>query len=61
MEFSANVNLLKDEGAYRVLAAAQALEKQGKQVVHLEIGQPSFKVSPIHVSRGTGSVDANKI
>ena len=47
MEFAANVNLLKDEGAYRVLAAAQALEKQGHQVVHLEIGQPGFKVGSI--------------
>lgn len=36
------VNLLKDEGAYRVLAAAQAIEKTGKKVVHLEIGQPGF-------------------
>lgn len=44
MEFAPNVNLLKDEGAYRVLAAAQALEKEGHHVVHLEIGQPGFKV-----------------
>lgn len=45
MDFAPNVNLLKDEGAYRVLAAAQALEKQGHQIVHLEIGQPGFPVS----------------
>ncbi|KAH9261002.1 hypothetical protein BASA81_000698 [Batrachochytrium salamandrivorans] len=42
MQFNPQVHLLKDEGAYRVLAAAQALEKQGHNVVHLEIGQPSF-------------------
>ena len=48
MDFSANVNQLKDEGAYRVLAAAQALEKKGHHIVHLEIGQPGFKVRILH-------------
>lgn len=42
MDFTIGVAALKDEGAYKVLAAAQALEAQGKHVVHLEIGQPDF-------------------
>ncbi|MBU0618603.1 pyridoxal phosphate-dependent aminotransferase [Patescibacteria group bacterium] len=33
---------LKPEGAYAVLAKAQALEAQGKKIIHLEIGQPDF-------------------
>jgi aspartate aminotransferase len=33
---------LKPEGAYAVLARAQALEAQGKKIIHLEIGQPDF-------------------
>jgi len=37
-----SVMMLRDEGAYRVLAAAGALERQGKKIVHLEIGQPAF-------------------
>ena len=33
---------LEPEGAYQVLARAQQLEAQGRQVIHLEIGQPDF-------------------
>jgi aspartate aminotransferase len=33
---------LGTETAFEVLAKAQALEKQGKDVVHLEIGEPDF-------------------
>lgn len=39
---------LQNEGAYAVLAAANALEAKGKDIVHLEIGQPGFP-SPAHV------------
>lgn len=31
---------LKPEGAYQVLARAQALESQGRKIIHFEIGQP---------------------
>jgi len=37
------MGLLGTESAFEVLARANALEAQGKQVVHLEIGQPDFK------------------
>ena len=40
MEFAERVNSLTPEGAYYVLAKAQALEAQGKPIIHLEIGQP---------------------
>src|SRR5512147_518465 len=33
---------LAPEGAYEVLGKAQALEEQGRKIVHLEIGQPDF-------------------
>ncbi len=33
---------LSPEGAYQVLAKAQALEAQGRKIIHLEIGQPDF-------------------
>jgi aspartate/methionine/tyrosine aminotransferase len=42
------VRKLKNEGAYAVLAAATALEQQGKNIVHLEIGQPDFP-TPKHI------------
>jgi aspartate/methionine/tyrosine aminotransferase len=40
---------LEAEGAYAVLARAQALEAQGRKIIHLEIGQPDFP-TPEHVS-----------
>lgn len=41
---------LQGEGAYNVLAQANALETQGKSVIHLEIGQPNF-ATPEHISK----------
>lgn len=43
MTFARRTHHLKAEGAYQVLAKAQALEKQGREIIHLEIGQPDFK------------------
>ena len=40
MEFSDRVHNLELEGAYHMLARAQALEAQGREIIHLEIGQP---------------------
>ena len=34
---------LKPEGAYQVLARAQALEAQGRKIIHFELGQPDFE------------------
>jgi len=36
------MNALGTETAFEVLAKARALEKQGKNIVHLEIGEPDF-------------------
>jgi aspartate/methionine/tyrosine aminotransferase len=41
--FSHRVSNIKPEGAYAVLAQAQELERQGRNIVHLEIGQPDFQ------------------
>jgi aspartate/methionine/tyrosine aminotransferase len=37
---------LKPEGAYQVLARAQELEATGREIIHLEIGQPDFETFP---------------
>ncbi len=39
---ASTVDGLEPEGAYRVLARAQALELEGMDVIHLEIGEPDF-------------------
>jgi aspartate/methionine/tyrosine aminotransferase len=49
MPFAERVAHLKAEGAYAVLARAQALEAQGREIIHLEIGQPDFETYP-HVA-----------
>lgn len=49
MNFAQRVAELAPEGAYEVLAQAQAMEAQGRDIIHLEIGQPDFDTFP-HVS-----------
>jgi aspartate/methionine/tyrosine aminotransferase len=39
---------LGTESAFEVLAKAKALERQGKEIVHLEIGEPDFD-TPEHI------------
>jgi len=40
--FADRMKTLGTETAFEVLAKAKALEKQGKEIVHLEIGEPDF-------------------
>ena len=42
MELSEKMSRLGTETAFQVLARAQALEAKGKDIVHLEIGEPDF-------------------
>jgi aspartate aminotransferase len=44
--FAQRVTSLEPEGAYKVLARAQELEAQGREIYHLEIGQPDFQTFP---------------
>jgi len=37
------MRLLRTESAFQILAKAQALEAQGRHIIHMEIGQPDFK------------------
>ncbi|MGH9344763.1 MAG: pyridoxal phosphate-dependent aminotransferase [Terriglobia bacterium] len=43
---------LGTEGAFEVLARAKQLEAQGKDIVHLEIGEPDFPTAPHIVEAG---------
>jgi aspartate/methionine/tyrosine aminotransferase len=42
MTFANRTAHLKPEGAYQVLARANQLEAKGRQIIHLEIGQPDY-------------------
>jgi len=48
MNLSERMNRLGTETAFEVLAKARALEAQGKNIVHLEIGEPDFD-TPKHI------------
>jgi aspartate aminotransferase len=48
---------IKPEGAYQVLAQAQELERQGRDIVHLEIGQPDFPTFDAICQRGKNAID----
>ncbi|MCS5611080.1 MAG: pyridoxal phosphate-dependent aminotransferase [Candidatus Poribacteria bacterium] len=48
MKLAKRMNRLGTESAFEVLAKAKELEAQGKDIVHLEIGQPDFK-TPVNV------------
>jgi aspartate/methionine/tyrosine aminotransferase len=48
MQLAERMSRIGTESAFEVLVKARALEKQGKHVVHLEIGQPDFP-TPAHV------------
>jgi len=48
MTVAARMNDLGTESAFEVLAKARALESQGKEIIHLEIGEPDFE-TPRHI------------
>ena len=48
MKLAENLNRLGTETAFEVLARAAALEREGKEIINLGIGQPDFK-TPEHI------------
>ncbi len=48
---------LGTEGAFDVLVRARALEAQGKEVIHLEIGEPDFPTAPNIVGAAKRALD----
>jgi aspartate aminotransferase len=56
--FTDRVTHLEAEGAYAVLARALEMERQGREILHLELGQPDFR-TPEHVSQaGLAAIEA---
>ena len=48
MTIATRMSRLGTESAFEVLARARALEAQGRQIIHLEIGEPDFE-TPAHI------------
>jgi aspartate/methionine/tyrosine aminotransferase len=59
MNVAARMGRLGTESAFEVLARARALERQGREIVHLEIGEPDFD-TPAHIKEAAKrALDAN--
>jgi aspartate/methionine/tyrosine aminotransferase len=58
--FTPRVSHLEPEGAYAVLAKSQALEAQGREIIHFEIGEPDFNTYPNIVSAGIEAISTGK-
>jgi len=50
MKLTGRITHLEPEGAYAVLGRALELERQGRRILHLELGQPDF-FTPEHISQ----------
>src|SRR5690242_2260211 len=48
MQLAQKMSRIGTESAFEVLVKARALEKQGKNIIHLEIGEPDFP-TPAHI------------
>jgi aspartate/methionine/tyrosine aminotransferase len=48
---------LGTETAFEVLAKARALEAKGREIVHLEIGEPDFDTPPAIVAAGVAALE----
>src|SRR5436190_24270782 len=48
---------LGTETAFEVLARARALEAKGRDIVHLEIGEPDFDTPPSIVAAGVAALE----
>jgi aspartate aminotransferase len=60
MTFANRTAHLKPEGAYQVLARATQLEAEGREIVHLEIGQPDYATFENVVEAGVAAIHAGK-
>src|SRR2546427_7016182 len=54
---ASRMSRLGTETAFEVLARARALEAKGRDIVHLEIGEPDFATPPAIVAEGVAALE----
>jgi aspartate/methionine/tyrosine aminotransferase len=57
LKLAKRLSRLGTETAFEVLVKAKALEAQGKEVIHLEIGEPDFPTPQSVVAAGTRALE----
>ena len=55
MKLAKNLERLGAESAFKILAEAKKLEKEGKEIIYLSLGQPDFK-TPKHIVDAAKSI-----
>jgi aspartate aminotransferase len=60
MTFATRTAHLKPEGAYQVLAQANQLEAAGREIIHLEVGQPDYATFENVTHAGIEAIQAGK-
>lgn len=60
MNLAERMNALAPEGAFATLTKVKELEKQGKDIIHFEIGQPDFKTPQNIVDVAKCALDEGK-
>jgi aspartate/methionine/tyrosine aminotransferase len=60
VRIAARSGQLGTEGAFAVLARARALEAAGREVIHLEIGEPDFETPPHVAEAGIAAIRAGQ-
>src|SRR5437588_7091691 len=58
LRLAERMSRLGTETAFEVLNRARALERQGKDIIHLEIGEPDFDTPPNIINAGTDALHA---
>ncbi len=56
LRLASRMSRLGTETAFEVLSRARALEKQGKEIIHLEIGEPDFDTPSNVIEAGIGAL-----
>jgi len=57
MKLAERMNRIGTETAFEVLVRARALEAQGRDIIHLEIGEPDFDTPRHIVEAGKQALD----
>jgi aspartate aminotransferase len=60
LSLASRIDGLRSEGAFEMLAAARELERQGRHILHLEIGEPDFPTAPHIVEAGVRALHAGE-
>ena len=60
LQLARRMSRLGTETAFEVLNKARALERQGKSIIHLEIGEPDFD-TPVERDRGRRRCHAQRL